>query len=107
MRGEAQGIVLLEGMALGTPVIGTSAGGIPETLGHGELGLVVPPNDPKSLGDAILSMLRSEIDVEGMRARAFAWVGDHDWDWVGERVEEIYLKAIAARIDQHSGLLGG
>ncbi|MFZ0829800.1 MAG: glycosyltransferase family 4 protein, partial [Thermoplasmata archaeon] len=71
VRGEAQGIVLLEGMALGTPVIGTSAGGIPETLGHGELGLVVPPNDPKSLGHAILSLLRSEIDVEGMRARAF------------------------------------
>jgi glycosyltransferase involved in cell wall biosynthesis len=97
VRGEAQGIALLEGMALGTPVIGTNAGGIPETLGRGEFGLLVPPGDPASLGGAILSVLRGEIDVEGMRARAFAWVLDHDWARVGEKIEEIYLKAIASR----------
>jgi hypothetical protein len=42
-------------------------------------------------------VLRDEIDVEGMRARAFAWVLDHDWARVGEKIEEIYLKAIASR----------
>jgi glycosyltransferase involved in cell wall biosynthesis len=97
IRGEAQGIVMMEGMALRTPVIGTNTGGIPETLGHGEFGLLVPPGDPESLGKAILSVLKGEVDVDGMRSKALAWVTEHDWDWVGAKIEEIYFKAIASQ----------
>jgi glycosyltransferase involved in cell wall biosynthesis len=48
----------IESMAVGTPVIGTAVGGIPEVLGGG--GILVPPEDPASLAESIASLLRDE-----------------------------------------------
>jgi len=49
---------LLEAMALGRPVVTTSAGGSAEVVVDGESGLVVPPADPQALADAIVRVLR-------------------------------------------------
>jgi glycosyltransferase involved in cell wall biosynthesis len=46
-----------EAMILGKPVIGSTAGGIPEMIEDGRTGLLVPPNDPDSLADALSSLL--------------------------------------------------
>ncbi|RLF42750.1 MAG: glycosyltransferase family 1 protein, partial [Thermoplasmata archaeon] len=54
--GESFGIVILEAMASGTPVIGTKVGGIEEILSNGN-GILVPPSDPSALADAMLSLL--------------------------------------------------
>jgi glycosyltransferase involved in cell wall biosynthesis len=50
---------VLEYMATGLPVVGTSAGGIPELLLPNRAGLVVPPGRPEELGEAIESLLQS------------------------------------------------
>lgn len=55
---ESFGLVLLEAMRWGTPVIGTIAGGIPEIVEHGKSGLLVPPQRPRHLASAIISLLR-------------------------------------------------
>ena len=47
----------LEAMACGVPVIGTSAGGMPEYIDNGECGIIVPPNDSDSLAQAILELI--------------------------------------------------
>ncbi len=44
---------VLEALAVGTPVIATAVGGVPEVVRDGENGLLVAPNDPAALGDAI------------------------------------------------------
>ncbi|MFD1806048.1 glycosyltransferase family 4 protein [Pasteurella oralis] len=61
--GDRDGLptVLLESMALGTPVISTHVAGIPELVQDGITGLCVQPNDPTALADAIQCLL---ADVE-------------------------------------------
>ncbi|GFK93908.1 D-inositol 3-phosphate glycosyltransferase [Fundidesulfovibrio magnetotacticus] len=59
-RSEAMGRVLIEAMACGKPVIGTSVGGIPDVLGHGEAGLLVRPEDPADLADKLRLILSDQ-----------------------------------------------
>jgi len=54
---EPFGIVNLESMACGTPVIATKVGGIPEAVQDNKTGILVQQNDPKELAEAIQSLL--------------------------------------------------
>jgi glycosyltransferase involved in cell wall biosynthesis len=49
-------VALIEAMSYGVPVVATAAGGVPELL-YGGAGLVVPPQEPQSLADAIQSLI--------------------------------------------------
>jgi len=57
--GDRDGLptVLLEGMALGLPVVTTTTSGGPEIVAHGETGLLVEPGDPASLAASLASLL--------------------------------------------------
>lgn len=57
---ESFGIVLLEAMAAKLPVVATDVQGIPEVVDHGRTGLLVPPNDPKKLAEAMVEALRTD-----------------------------------------------
>ena len=54
---EAQGLSILEAMALARPVVASNVGGIPEMVEHGVTGLLVPPHDPSALSGAIVRLL--------------------------------------------------
>jgi glycosyltransferase involved in cell wall biosynthesis len=62
---EPLGLVVLEAMACGLPVVASSVGGIPEMIDDGQNGLLVPPGDPVALGRAIDRVLGDEV----LRAR--------------------------------------
>jgi glycosyltransferase involved in cell wall biosynthesis len=55
---EAQGLTILEAMALSRPVVASNVGGIPEMIQDGVTGLLVPPHDPPALAGAIVTLLR-------------------------------------------------
>jgi glycosyltransferase involved in cell wall biosynthesis len=54
---EAQGLTILEAMALARPVVASRVGGIPEMIEDGRNGLLVPPHDPPELANAIVRLL--------------------------------------------------
>jgi glycosyltransferase involved in cell wall biosynthesis len=54
---EAQGLAILEAMALRRPVVATNVGGVPEMVEHERSGLLVPPHDPSALAQAIVRLL--------------------------------------------------
>jgi glycosyltransferase involved in cell wall biosynthesis len=55
--GEPFGQVVMEGMAAGKPVVATRGGGVPEIVGEGKSGLLVPMSDAAAMADAILWLL--------------------------------------------------
>ena len=88
---EAQGLTILEAMALSRPVVASAVGGIPEMIEDGRTGLLVPPHDPAALAAAIIRLLADHAYAD-MLAR-----GGHDLvherfciELMVDAVEEIY-----------------
>src|SRR4030067_2200976 len=63
---EALGTSFLEAMAMGRPVVGTKAGGVPEVVKDGISGILVEPDNPAALAGAIISLLRNRERMRQM-----------------------------------------
>ena len=66
---EAQGLALLEAMALRRPVVASRVGGVPEMIENERTGLLVPPRDPAALAAAVVRLL-TDHPLADMLARA-------------------------------------
>lgn len=68
---------LLEGMAMAKPLVATAVGGIPEALMHNQTGLLIPPQNPEALAQAILTLLKNPDLAKQFGANARKRVEQH------------------------------
>jgi glycosyltransferase involved in cell wall biosynthesis len=89
---EGFGIVLLEAMASGKPVVGSRVGGVVDVIKDGENGVLVEPNDVDGLADEIIQMWGGDERriAMGSRGRAFAEL--HDWIAITRMIESTYVE---------------
>jgi len=78
---ETLGLVLLEAMAAGCPVVGARRGGIPDIVTDGENGRLYDPEDPESLTEAVSGLLGD--DTARARLRQAARREAERWGWAG------------------------
>ena len=84
---------VVEALAVGTPVIATSVGGVGEVVHDGRNGLLVPPGNPDALAAAVRRYFSDEELRERMRATAAESVDAYSRERVFERLESILLSA--------------
>lgn len=85
---------ILDAMATGVPVIGTSVGGVPEIVVDGECGMLVPPADPESLASAIGHVLESPSLREKFVAAGRDRVAGFSVRRTIEETEGLYLRLL-------------
>jgi phosphatidylinositol alpha-mannosyltransferase len=87
---ESQGIVLLEAMAAGKPIVASNIEGYAGVLTHGVEGLLVLPNDAEGLADALLQLLRDPDAREAMGERGRQRAPEYSWERISQRVLSYY-----------------
>lgn len=86
---EGFGLVFLEAMASGLPVVASRSGGIPDLVHDGENGLLTEPGDPDDLAKALNRLLQDEALREVLSQNGYATAKDHDYSAVGERYAKL------------------
>ena len=92
---EPLGLVPLEAMACGTPVVAVADGGVPETVVNGATGYLVP-RDPTRFADRVRHLLERPADGDALGRRGRAHVEEH-WTW--QRATEELLRLLRATIE--------
>jgi glycosyltransferase involved in cell wall biosynthesis len=96
---ESFGIVLIEAMATGVPVIATEYPGVRAVVDHDQSGLIVPPGSPDAVASAIRELLgkgaegRKRMGELGREKAVREW----GWDALLDRMDVAYAEAIDAR----------
>lgn len=91
---EGLGLVYLEALARGLPVIGCLESGAEDVIQEGLNGRLVPPGQPEKLADAIEAILGNEKTWKQMSAAAPASVERFRWETVGADMDDVYNDAI-------------
>jgi glycosyltransferase involved in cell wall biosynthesis len=92
---EPFGIVVLEAMAAGRPVVAAASGGIPEVIVDGVTGLLVPPGDAPALAQAIASILDDAQAAQAFGAAGRDRAREFTVSVVIGRIERMYARAVA------------
>jgi glycosyltransferase involved in cell wall biosynthesis len=100
---EPFGMVIVEAMACGKPVIGTDVGGIPEIIREDTNGFLVPPRSPRALADRINAILENEDKAArfGIAGRKIV-ENEFTWERTASGYEAFYERVLAAREEKNS-----
>ncbi len=94
---ESFGMVALEAMAMGTPVIASEVGGLAYLVQHGLNGFHVPSRDPEALAARILELLTDHELRERLGEQARIYAQQFSWDRIVQRMLDVYAAVMAHR----------
>ncbi len=97
LRNESFGIVLLEAMASGKPIVASDIPGYRAVLADGEDGVLVPPGDAGALATSLAALLKDPARRLRLAAQGRAKAETYGWDRVTGRLEQYYREILAAR----------
>jgi glycosyltransferase involved in cell wall biosynthesis len=92
--GEGFGIAYLEAGAYCKPAVGCSVGGALDSVVDGETGLLVEPDEPLALANAMTRLLEDRDLAARLGARGRARAQEQAWPLVASRMREVLLEAI-------------
>ncbi|MGI0132822.1 MAG: glycosyltransferase family 4 protein [Thermoplasmata archaeon] len=93
---EAFGLVLLEAMAAGVPIIATGVGGVPEVLAQGRAGRIVPFGDAGALAEAIQELAHDPAQRAKLVAAGRERVKEFTWTAAVEKHRALYRELVGA-----------
>ena len=88
--GESFGIVLLEAMASGKPIVASNIEGYSSVMSNGDEGLLVPPKDEEALAEALMSLIEDSSLREKLGSNGSLKAPKYDWSVVTEKILNYY-----------------
>jgi D-inositol-3-phosphate glycosyltransferase len=95
---ESFGMVALEAMACGTPVIASEVGGLAFVVRDRTTGFHVPERDPEALAAKIEELLSDEILRMRLGRRAACWAESYDWPIIADRLLDLFHEIVDVRM---------
>ncbi len=92
---ESFGIILLEAMAMGKPIVASNIDGYASLVTHGVEGLLVPPKDVEMLAQALITLCASESLRQEIGARGRVKAADYSWEHIARRVLDCYVRVLS------------
>jgi len=92
---ESFGMVAIEAMACGTPVIASDVGGLSFSIEDGFNGYLVPGKDPRALADKIILLLKYRWLRDQLSEQAQVWVKRYSWVNIADEVEDVFERTLS------------
>jgi len=92
---ESFGIVLLEAMAIGKPVVASNIDGYANVVSHGVDGLLVPPKDKRLLAQALISLMSDASLRQQMGANGILKAKRYSWENIAQKILSYYMRLLS------------
>ena len=99
---ESFGMVALEAMACGTPVVASQVGGLAFLVKDEQTGYVVPDNDPEALAEKLSDLLENPALREKLGKQAAEYARGYDWEIIAARIAGLYNQVIDQKVQWQS-----
>jgi D-inositol-3-phosphate glycosyltransferase len=93
-RYESFGMVALEAMACGTPVVASDVGGLSYLVRDGETGFLVPEGDARAMANCLGKLLRDPELRSRLGKRGIQVAREYAWPRIADRIENLYCEAV-------------
>ena len=92
---ESFGIVLLEAMAVGKPIVASNIDGYASLVTHGVDGLLAPPKNKEMLAQALASLMTNQSLRQQMGAGGRLKAQDYGWEQIAQRIVSYYIRVLS------------